>query len=132
MSVTDPIADMLNRIRNAYAAGHEVAEVPHSQLKAEVARILTREGYVRDVVVEGEGGRKTLRVYLKYGGDREPAMKGLKRVSSPGFRRYAGVAKLPRVLGGLGVTIVSTSAGVMTDREARRRRVGGEVLCQVW
>ena len=132
MKVTDPIADMLTRIRNALMANHEAVDMPHSKLKTEIARILKGEGYVTDYVVEGGGAKKTLRVYLKYVREGEPAIRGLKKVSTPGCRRYVGAGELPRVLGGLGVAIISTSAGVVTDKDARKTRMGGEVLCHVW
>lgn len=132
MSLSDPISDMLNRIRNASSAGLKTAEVDHSILKNEIAVILKREGYVRDVAVEGEGIRKTLQISLKYGSDRKPVIRGLRRVSRPGLRRYVGFDKIPRVLGGMGVAILSTPSGVMTDTEARQKRVGGELLCQIW
>jgi small subunit ribosomal protein S8 len=132
MSLSDPIADMLTRVRNAHAAGLEYTDMPHSRMKVEIARILKREGFIRDFVSEGSAAKKMVRVYLKYGPNQEKGIEGLKRVSRPGLRRYAGVENLPRVLGGLGLAILSTSAGVMTDREARQQKVGGEVLCYVW
>ena len=132
MSFSDPIADMLNRIRNAHAAGRDLAEMPHSKLKSEVARILKREGYIKDFSVEGPGTAKTLRVFLKYQGDRQPIIRGMRRVSKPGLRRYVTCAKIPRVLGGMGIAILSTPAGIVVDREARKLKVGGEVLCSVW
>ncbi len=132
MSLSDPIADMLTRVRNAHAAELTMAEMPHSRMKSEIARILKREGYIRDYTTEGGGGKRTLRVYLKYGPDQEKGIQGLRRVSRPGLRTYAGSAQVPRVLGGIGVAILSTSSGVMTDKEARRQKVGGEVLCYVW
>jgi len=131
MSLSDPIADMMTRIRNAYMAGQEVAEIPHSRLKGEIARVLRKEGYLKDFSVEG-GTKKTLRVFLKYTGEHEPMIKGLQRDSRPGRRRYVGADSVPRVLGGIGVAILSTSVGVLTDWEARKRKVGGEVLCTVW
>ena len=133
MSLSDPIADMLTRVRNAHMAGQDMVEIPYSKLKGEIARILKHEGYVKNFDVEGNSAvQKTLRVYLKYGPEREPVIQGLKRVSKPGLRRYADVSTLPRVLGGLGIAILSTSKGLMTDREARKSNVGGEVLCFVW
>lgn len=131
MSLSDPIADMLTRIRNAHMAGHEVVEVPHSKLKGEITRVLKREGYINDYVVEGSV-KKTLRLYLKYTGESEPAIRGLKRESKLGLRSYVAAAEVPRVLGGLGIAILSTSSGIMTDREARGKHVGGEVLCSIW
>ena len=131
MSWSDPIADMLTRIRNAYGAGHEVVDMPHSRLKGEVARILKKEGFLTDYAVEG-GAKKSLRLYLKYAGEHEPVIRGVKRESRPGLRRYVNAADVPRVLGGLGVAILSTSTGVMTDKDARAKHVGGELLCSVW
>jgi len=131
MSVSDPLADMLNRIRNAHLAKQDVAEIPHSGLKTEVARILKAEGFIADYVTEG-GTKKVIRLFLKYHGDREATIRGMRRVSRPGLRQYVGSDKIPRVLGGMGIAILSTSAGVLTDREARERRIGGEVLCHVW
>jgi small subunit ribosomal protein S8 len=132
MSVSDPIADMLNRIRNACAAQLSVAEVPHSKLKGEIARILKQEGFIRDYSVETAGAKMTMRILLRYSSNRQPTIRGLRRVSKPGLRRYVGVGKIPRILNGMGVAILSTSAGVITDSEARERRVSGEVLCHVW
>ena len=132
MSVTDPIADMLNRIRNAGGARLDVVEVGHSALKVAVARILKEEGYIGDFVAETEGTDKRLRLFLKYDAQRQPVIRGLRRVSKSGLRRYVKTGAIPRVLGGLGMSIVSTPAGVLTDRAARERHVGGEVLCQVW
>jgi small subunit ribosomal protein S8 len=131
MSWSDPIADMLTRIRNAQRAGLEMVEMPHSSLKGEIVRVLKREGFIHDHVVDGST-KKTLRVYLKYGPGHEPAIQGLKRESKAGRRVYASVRAVPRVLDGMGVAILSTSSGVMTDKEARKRRVGGEVVCLVW
>ena len=132
MNVVDPIADTLTRIRNATRAGLPVVEMPHARLRQEIAAILKREGYVADAVVDGEGVTKVLRIYLKYGTDRQSVIRGLRRISKPGLRRYAPAARLPRVVGGLGIAIVSTSRGLLTDREARKGKVGGEVLCYVW
>ena len=132
MSMSDPIADLLTRIRNAHTAGHETLEVPHSRLKAEVARILKREGYVKDYTTEGHENKRNLRIYLKYTQDLDPAIRGLKRVSRPGLRCYVNSKQVPRVLGGLGLAILSTSGGIITDREARKNKVGGEVLCYIW
>lgn len=131
MSLSDPIADIIARIRNAHMAGHDVVEAPHSRLKGEICRILKREGYISDYVVEG-GKKKVLRIYLKYSVNREPAIRGLKRESKCGLRKYAASDKLPRVVDGLGVAILSTSSGVMTAEEAKKRKVGGEILCSVW
>lgn len=132
MTVTDPIADMLNRVRNAGAATQKSTTMSYSALKGQIAEILKREGFIRDFSVDEEGGRKTLRLDLKYDADRKPSIRGLRRVSRPGLRHYVGVANIPRVLGGLGLAILSTPSGVMTDREARDKKVGGEVLCKVW
>jgi small subunit ribosomal protein S8 len=133
MSFSDPIADMLTRIRNALAAGQDTVQIPHSRMKAEIAQILKREGYIHGFSEEpGPTPQKVLRVQLKYGPEREPVIQGVRRFSRPGLRRYAGAGTIPHVLGGLGIAIVSTSNGLMTDREARRRKVGGEVLCTVW
>jgi small subunit ribosomal protein S8 len=130
--MTDPLADMLTRIRNANTAYKEEVEIPASGLKEEVARVLAREGYVQGFRMEGEEPKRRIVVEMKYGPDRERTISGLKRVSRPGRRVYADRDHLPRVLGGLGVSILSTSQGLLTDRQAARRGVGGEVLCQVW
>jgi small subunit ribosomal protein S8 len=130
--MTDPIADMLTRIRNASMARHDRAEMPHSKLKERVAHVLKAEGYLDDVRV-GEGEeRKTLTLVLRYGRDRQSAIDGIRRVSTPGRRVYIRHDRIPRVCSGMGISILSTSRGVMTDREARRQRVGGELLCEVW
>ena len=131
MSLSDPIADMLTRIRNAYKAEGDVVEMPYSRLKGEIARVLKKEGFVSDFVVEG-GVRKALRIYLRYTGEQEPVIRGLRRESKPGLRRYVSADSLPRVLNGLGVAVLSTSAGVMTAKEAGQKNVGGEYLCSVW
>lgn len=131
MSLSDPISDMLTRIRNAQSAGREVAEIPSSKMKTEIVRILKREGYIRDFSIEG-GEKKTLRLYLKYTESNEPAIKGLKRESRPGLRRYTNHKDMPRVLGGLGIAVLSTSNGILTDRDARKQNVGGEILCSIW
>jgi small subunit ribosomal protein S8 len=134
MTMTDPIADMLTRIRNANTAMHETVRMPSSKLKEALAAILEKEGYIAGYTVEDDerGRGRVLEVRLKYGPDRSRTLSGLKRVSKPGLRVYRRADALPRVLGGMGVAVVSTSQGLMTDREARRRRVGGEVLCYVW
>lgn len=131
MSVTDPIADMLTRIRNALSAGRDTVAVPHSILKEQIAGILKKEGYISDCAVGGEG-RKTMTIRLKYTAEGESAITGLKRVSMSGLRRYVKADKIPLVLGGMGTAIVSTSAGLMTGREARKKRLGGEFICTVW
>jgi len=122
---------MLTRIRNAHRAELDVVEMPYSKLKGEITRVLKKEGFVNDYVVEG-GTRKVLRIYLKYSEDRKPAISGLQRESRPGLRRYTNAQEVPKVLGGLGVAILTTSAGVMTAKTARQDNVGGEVLCSVW
>jgi small subunit ribosomal protein S8 len=132
--VSDPIADMLARIRNAAMARHDVARIPASKMKKCIAELLQKEGYVSSVSEEewGPQKRKTLTVTLKYGGDHRAAFSGLRRISKPGRRVYVGHGKIPRVLNGLGVSIISTSQGLMTDKEARTKKVGGELLCEVW
>ena len=126
----DPIADMLTRIRNAGKALRPVVELPHSRIKESVAKILQREGYVSDVAVEGSAVKK-IKIRLKYQGKKN-VIEGLKRVSRPGLRRYVGTTEIPRVLGGLGVSIVSTPEGVMTGAQAQKKNLGGELLCFVW
>jgi len=133
--MTDPIADMLTRLRNANRAFHDVVEMPHSKLKANIAEVLKREGYLSDwrTVEPGEGEvSKKLILDLKFGENRQRSLAGIRRVSKPGLRVYAKSSELPRVLGGLGVAIISTSNGLLTDRQARKRGVGGEVLAYVW
>ncbi len=133
MSMTDPIADLLTRIRNAHNAKHDLLDSPTSRLKLEICRILKEQGFIADFELSGdEATRAQLRVFLRYADDGEPAIQHLQRVSRPGRRVYRGAADLPPVLNGLGVAIVSTSQGLMTDQEARDQRVGGEVLCEVW
>jgi small subunit ribosomal protein S8 len=132
MSCSDPIADMLTRIRNASRAGLPAAEMGHSRLKAEIARILKKEGYVADVAESDDAGKKLLRVVLKYDYNEKPIIQQIRRVSRPGLRRYVAAAEVPRVRGGLGTAVLSTSRGIMSDREARAAHVGGEVLCQIW
>ncbi len=134
MTMTDPIADMLTRLRNANVAHHEVVRMPSSKLKEALAAILVREGYIAGFHVASDDKRpgRFLEVTMKYSADRTRTISGLRRVSKPGLRVYTGADKLPRVLGGLGVAVLSTSQGLMTDREARRLRMGGEVLCYVW
>jgi len=132
MYMTDPIADMLTRIRNASTAHHEFVDIPASRLKQNLGQILKEQGFVKDAEVLKDSRYPTLRLHLRYTGNREPVITGIRRVSKPGQRIYAKAAAMPRVLGGLGVAIVSTPQGLMTEREARRRNVGGEVLCYVW
>ena len=129
--MTDPIADMLTRIRNAAEAQHEQTVLPSSKLKERLAEILKQEGFIEDYRVE-DGVQKTLTIFLKYGRDRQSAFVGMRRSSRPGRRFYVGHRDIPRVQNGMGVAILSTSVGVMTDRDARDKRVGGEVLCEVW
>lgn len=129
---TDPIADMLTRIRNANQALHEETMMPSSKVKEEIARILAAEGFVDSYKVEDARVGKALTVRLRYGNDRARVIQGIRRVSTPGHRVYKGAADISRVRGGIGVSIVSTSQGLLTDREARKRNVGGEVLCEVW
>ena len=128
--MTDPIADLLTRVRNAGRALHPQVEIPHSRIKEGIARILRREGYITDCVVEGKMPR-VLKLTLKYDG-KKSVIEGLKRVSKPGLRRYVGVDEIPRVLGGMGVAILSTPKGVMTGMDARRQNLGGELLCFIW
>ena len=132
MTMTDPIADMLTRLRNASMAHHDSLALPSSKAKVEIARLLKQEGYVRDYRVEDTKPQPTLHVILKYGPERERTLSGLRRISKPGLRVYVKRHEVPRVLGGLGVAIVSTSAGMMTDREARGQGRGGEVVAYVW
>jgi small subunit ribosomal protein S8 len=132
MTMTDPIADMLTRLRNANAAYHESVSMPHSKLKANVAKILESEGYIAGSSVTDAEVGKTLTLQLKYGPNRERSLAGIRRVSKPGLRVYAKSTNLPKVLGGLGVAILSTSSGLLTDREAKKKGVGGEVLAFVW
>ena len=132
MAVTDPIADLLTRIRNGLSADHEYVEMPASKFKAEVARILREQGYIEDFSVEPARVGQTLRVRLKYTEARKPVISGLKRVSTPGRRTYVDASEIPKVLGGMGTAIISTSKGVMTGHDARREGVGGEVVAHVW
>lgn len=131
MNMTDPIADMLTRIRNGLQARHETVDIPASKEKIEIARILKEEGFILNYSVNGDV-KKTMTVELKYGPNREKIISGLKRISKPGLRVYAKANDLPRVLNGLGVAIISTSSGLMVDREARKNNVGGEVIAYIW
>jgi small subunit ribosomal protein S8 len=131
-TVTDPIADMLARVRNASLAEHEKCDIPASKLKVRLAELLKDEGFIKNFRVIEDRKQGILRVYLKYGPGQERVITGLRRVSKPGRRQYVGADRIPSVLGGMGVAILSTPRGVMTDRESRRQRVGGEVLCYVW
>jgi len=130
--MTDPIADMLTRIRNANRAAHDKVDIPASKMKVEIAKVLRAEGYIKNIKVLETGVQKTLRIYLKYGQGSERVIIGLRRVSRPGLRVYAPSRRLPRVMSGLGVAILSTSQGIMTGRAAGERGVGGEVVCYVW
>jgi small subunit ribosomal protein S8 len=132
MAVNDPIADFLTRIRNAQMAKHDTVEIPYSKMKAEIARILKEEGYISDFSEKGAGAEKVLIVELKYGPDGQRGIAGLRRMSRPGRRVYRKQKEIPRVLDGLGVAILSTSQGILTDHQARSRGVGGEVLCFVY
>jgi small subunit ribosomal protein S8 len=134
MTMTDPIADMLTRIRNANTAMHDTVKMPASKLKESLAGILQSEGYIGgfDITPSTAGPGNVLEIKLKYAPDRTRTIGGIRRISKPGLRIYAQADRMPRVLGGMGVAVVSTSQGLMTDREARKRRVGGEVLCYVW
>ena len=131
--MTDPIADFLTRVRNAVRVGHKVVNIPGSKMKIEMTKILKEKGYILNYKVEEDGVRKNIKIALKYHPEtKTPAIKSLVRVSKPGLRSYTGVAEMPRVLNGLGIAILSTSLGLMTDKEARGRNVGGEVLCYVY
>ncbi|GIQ71208.1 30S ribosomal protein S8 [Xylanibacillus composti] len=132
MVMSDPIADMLTRIRNANTVRHETVEVPASKIKKQIAEILKQEGFIRDAEYVEDNKQGIIRIFLKYGQNSERVITGLKRISKPGLRVYAKTHEIPRVLGGLGIAILSTSAGVMTDKEARQKKAGGEVLCYVW
>ena len=133
MSMTDPIADMLTRIRNACTSKHRRVDMPTSKIKVEIARLLKEHNFIQDYrLVETEEGRQVLRVVLKYAQGGQPVIRELKRVSTPGLRKYVGVTEIPRVRNGLGMAILSTSQGVLSDREARQRRAGGELLALVW
>lgn len=133
MNISDPIADMLTRIRNGLGAGHEEVSIPYSKMKSEVARILKEEGFITNYSVEGETlATKEIKVTLKYGYNNQKVITGIKRISKPGLRVYANSNELPRVLNGLGVAIISTSKGLMTDKKARKQHIGGEVVAYVW
>jgi len=132
MHITDPIADMLTRIRNANSARHESVDIPASQMKKSIAEILLEEGYIKSFQTIDDGVQGIIRITLKYGQNRETAISGLRRVSKPGLRVYANVENMPRVLRGLGIAVVSTSKGVMTDKKAKSLNVGGEVLAFIW
>ena len=133
MTMSDPIADMLTRIRNANAAKHDTVDVPSSKMKLAIAQILLDEGFIKKFDIVEDGAFKTIRITLKYGADKnEKIISGIKRISKPGLRVYAGKEDMPKVLGGLGVAIISTNKGIVTDKEARKLQVGGEVLAFVW
>ncbi len=133
MTMSDPIADMLTRIRNANTSKHDTVDVPSSKMKLAIAEILMEEGYIKKYELVDDGAFKTIHITLKYGADRnDRIISGLKRISKPGLRIYAGKDELPKVLGGLGIAIISTNQGVITDKKARELKVGGEVLCYVW
>ena len=132
MHITDPIADMLTRIRNANSATHDTVDVPASNMKKAIAQILLEEGYIKNFQLIDDGTQGVIRITLKYGAGKEKVISGLRRVSKPGLRVYAGADELPKVLRGLGIAIVSTSKGIMTDKKAREAHVGGEVLAFVW
>lgn len=132
MVTTDPIADMLTRIRNANTVTRDVVEVPSSRVKRDIAKILKEEGYIRDYEVMADRKQGVLRLYLKYGPNKQKVITGLKRISKPGLRVYANKDNIPKVLGGLGIAVISTPKGIMADKTARREGVGGEVICYVW
>ena len=132
MSMTDPLADMLTRIRNAGTAGFDKADIPASRMKISLARIMKEEGFIKNYKVVKDNRQGILRVYLKFDEHNKPLIQGIERVSKPGRRVYAGCEDLPRIQGGLGVAVISTSKGVITDRQARKLQVGGEVLCRIW
>ena len=132
MQITDPVADMLTRIRNANSAKHDTVDVPASNLKKAIAQILLDEGYIKAFEIVENGTQGTIKITLKYSANKEKAISGLRRVSKPGLRVYAGADELPRVLKGLGIAIISTSKGIMTDKKARELHVGGEVLAFIW
>lgn len=132
MSISDPIADMITVIRNGCRAKHKKVEVPASRVKKEILRVLLEEKFISNYRYIEDRKQGRLRIYLKYTDDEQSVITGLQKLSTPGLRRYAGAAKVPRVQGGLGVAIISTSEGIMTDKEARKRQIGGEVLCRVW
>lgn len=132
MVMSDPVADMLTRIRNANVVRHETVEMPASKMKKQIAEILKREGFIRDAEFIEDNKQGIIRIFLKYGPNQERVITGLKRISKPGLRVYTQSTEIPRVLGGLGIAIISTSKGIMTDKEARQVKSGGEVVCYVW
>lgn len=132
MTMTDPIADMLTRIRNAIMASYDTVEIPSSRMKINIAKVLKFEGYIRNYRITKDGTQDIIVIYLKYNEDKSPVIKGLKKISKPSCRIYTRCKRIPKVLNGLGINIISTSKGVMTDREARKMGVGGEIICSVW
>ena len=132
MTMTDPIADMLTRIRNANTAGHDTVEIPASKMKKAIAQILLDEGFINDFEVIEDGKQGIIKVTMKYGAHKEKVISGIKKISKPGLKVYAKAEDVPRVLGGLGIAILSTSKGVISDKEARKLGIGGEVICYVW
>jgi len=132
MSMSDPLADMLTRIRNAVMAKFEVVVMPASKTKANIAKVLKEEGFISDYQVSQEGVQGTLTITLKYGPNKEPVINGIKRISKPGLRKYAKAGAIPKVLTGLGISIISTSKGIITDKSARTLNTGGEIICEVW
>ena len=132
MTMTDPVADMLTRIRNANVSGHEFVEIPASKIKKNIAEILTKEGYIKGFEMIEDGVQGSIKVQMKYGADKARVISGIKRISKPGLKVYVKADEVPRVLGGLGIAIISTSSGLITDKEARKLGVGGEVVCYVW
>ena len=132
MTMTDPIADMLTRIRNANTVGHETVDIPASKMKKAIAEILTEEGYINGFDVIEDDAQGTIKVQMKYGANNEKVISGIKKISKPGLKVYAKANEIPRVLGGLGIAIISTSKGIISDKEARKLQVGGEVICYVW
>jgi len=132
MTTSDPIADMLTRVRNAITARHQKVDVPASKMKLELARILKEEGYILNFKMAEDGALKTIRIYLKYTTANQPAISKIERVSRPGCRVYVGSKEIPRVLGGLGINVLTTPRGLMTGRDARKENVGGELICQIW
>ncbi|MDT3699498.1 MAG: 30S ribosomal protein S8 [Thermincola sp.] len=132
MVMTDPVADLLTRVRNANMVNHEKVEIPASKVKKAIADIFKTEGYIKDCEFIDDGKQGIIRIYLKYGSNKEKVISGLKRISKPGLRVYAKKDQVPRVLGGLGTAVISTSKGIMTDKDARKQGLGGEVICYIW
>lgn len=132
MTMTDPVADMLTRIRNANTVGHTTVDIPASKMKKSIAEILLEEGYIKGFNIIEDGKQNIIRVQMKYGADKEKVISGLKKISKPGLKVYAKSEEVPKVLGGLGIAIISTSKGILSDKEARKLGVGGEVICYVW